>query len=255
MEDFLFTYYRLRPAALRRWHPGVGMRLAAAGDTERARWRWYATAPDGSIGVDVDLLLADRGSTVRLVRDILAGTLSRPGVFSCFGLHEWAMVYGVPEGGQRHESWPLRLGAAGTDAVVDSHHLTCTHLDAYRFFTPQALPRNAFRPTRELAPSMEQPGCLHAGMDLYKHAYHLGPLVPGHLLLACFDLARDLRILDMRASPYDLRDLGYEPIPIETPTGKGVYAAKQRQLAARAEPLRRELLGVCERALGASHPK
>ena len=26
-----------------------------------------------------------------------------------------------------------------------------------------------------------------------------------------------VRELDMRASPYDLRELGYEPVPIETP--------------------------------------
>ena len=28
VEDFLFTYYSLRPAALRRWHPGYGVALA-----------------------------------------------------------------------------------------------------------------------------------------------------------------------------------------------------------------------------------
>ena len=28
VEDFLFTYYSQRPAALRRWHPGFGVALA-----------------------------------------------------------------------------------------------------------------------------------------------------------------------------------------------------------------------------------
>ena len=28
VEDFLFTYYSQRPAALRRWHPGYGVALA-----------------------------------------------------------------------------------------------------------------------------------------------------------------------------------------------------------------------------------
>ena len=28
VEDFLFTYYGQRPAALRRWHPGYGVGLA-----------------------------------------------------------------------------------------------------------------------------------------------------------------------------------------------------------------------------------
>jgi hypothetical protein len=35
-----------------------------------------------------------------------------------------------------------------------------------------------------------------------------------------FRLARDVRELDMRASPYDLADLGYPPVRIETPEGR-----------------------------------
>jgi hypothetical protein len=27
VEDFLFTYYNLKPARLRQWHPGAGLRL------------------------------------------------------------------------------------------------------------------------------------------------------------------------------------------------------------------------------------
>ena len=48
-------------------------------------------------------------------------------------------------------------------------------------------------------PTFEQPGCLHAGMDLYKHAYRLTPLVASELVADCFELARDIRVLDMRA--------------------------------------------------------
>ena len=101
---------------------------------------------------------------------------ARPGQFGCFGLHEWAMVYRTPE--HRHEV-PLRLGQAGTDAVVEQGELRCTHIDAFRFFTPEAVPRNRLAPTRESQPHLEQPGCLHAGMDVYKWAMKLGPLVPG----------------------------------------------------------------------------
>ena len=32
---------------------------------------------------------------------------------------------------------------------------------------------------REDQVALEQPGCLHATMDLYKWAYKLGPAVPG----------------------------------------------------------------------------
>lgn len=80
------------------------------------------------------------------------------------------MVYGVDQDEVRHERWPLRLGSDGTDEVVRSHQLRCTHFDAVRFFTPQAIPLNAVQPTRDEQLDLEQPGCLHAGMDVYKWA-------------------------------------------------------------------------------------
>ena len=40
VEDFLFTYYSFRPAALRRWHPGFGVRLADA--RRRSALKGYA---------------------------------------------------------------------------------------------------------------------------------------------------------------------------------------------------------------------
>src|SRR5690349_8566835 len=60
------------------------------------------------------------------------------------------MVYRTaPEGGTRgHATVALRLGAAGTDAVVESLRLRSTHHDAYRFFTAPARPRNPVAPTR-----------------------------------------------------------------------------------------------------------
>ena len=54
----------------------------------------------------------------------------------------------------------------------------------------------------------------------------------------------------MRASPYDLSDLGYEPVRIETPEGKQEYAAAQREFAERGAPLRQRLIEECERLLG-----
>ena len=70
-------------------------------------------------------------------------------------------------------------------------------------------------------------------MDLYKHAYRLTPLVPSELVADCFELAREIRVLDMRASPYDLSDLGYSPVRVETVEGKQEYAEAQRTFAAR----------------------
>ena len=241
VEDFLWTYYSHRPAQLRRWHPGPGVELA--GDTERADSRHYVATGRGTT-LDVDAYLADRGDTVRFVRDLLASTLGRPAQLSCFGLHEWAMVY--RSGGVRHEAWPLRLGVEGTDAVVEAHSLRCTHFDAFRFFTPDAVGRNAGRPTRDSQVALEQPGCLHAAMDCYKWAYKLGAGVPGVLLLDAFDLARDARELDMRAAPYDLTALGYQPIRIETADGKAEFVAAQRGIADRGVRLRERLIDACD---------
>jgi hypothetical protein len=146
-------------------------------------------------------------------------------------------------------SWPLRLGPSGTDAVVASHRIACSHFDAFRFFTDDARPLNVLRPGREDRSAFEQPGCLHAGMDLYKHAFRLTPLVPSELVADCFELARDIRVLDMRASPYDLSDLGHPPVRVETPEGKQEYVAAQRVFAEHGAPLRRRLVEACERLL------
>jgi len=151
---------------------------------------------------------------------------------------------------------PLRLGLEGTAAVVDAHRVQCSHFDAYRFFSERARPLNALRPTRERQRDLEQPGCLHATMDLYKWAYKLGPAVPGDLLADCFALAYDVRELDIRASPYDLTAYGYRPVPVETPEGKAEYVAGQRRFAERSAPLRRRLLDVCVSLLtSASEPR
>ncbi|MGY1726048.1 3-methyladenine DNA glycosylase [Geodermatophilus sp. SYSU D01062] len=246
--DFLFTYYSETPSRLRRWHPGPGVALApsAEGPAPHAAWRWYATGYDGTVRLDVAAYLADRAPTVRFVRDLLAATASRPAQTGCFGLHEWAMVHRADE---RRHAVPLRLGRAGTDAVVEAHAIRCSHFDAFRFFTPSAVGLNRLRPTRETQVAMEQPGCLHATMDLYKWAYKLSPAVPGELVADCFELAVEVRELDMRASPYDLADRGYAPVRIETAEGKAEYVAAQRGFAERAAPLRRRLVEVCDALL------
>ncbi len=244
VEDFLFTYYSYKPAVLRRWHPGEGIELADAAATPRSEWRWYvAGAETGSIALDGRGYRGDRASLIQNIGRILRATAGRAGSFGCFGLHEWAMVYRQPE--HRHDV-PLRLGLQGTDAVVEASDLRCTHFDAFRFFTPEAVLRNREAPTRDLQPALEQPGCLHAGMDLYKWAVKLGPLVPGELLLDTFAHAREIRTLDMRASPYDLTDWGYAPVPVETPEGKAEYVRHQRAFAERGQALRKRLLAVID---------
>ena len=250
VEDFLFSYYPFRPAQLRRWHPGAGVVLEAAGGMPRADWRFYAPVRGArvalGVALDVAAYLAARGVTVRLVRDLLAATAARPPQLGCFGLHEWAMVYRLTPEEVRHAGWPLRLGPAGTDHVVESHQIRCTHYDAFRFYSPPARSLNLLQLSRETQAALEQPGCLHAGMDCYKWAFKLAPAIPSELVMDCFDLAREIRELDMRASPYDLTALGYEPVPIETPDGKAEYVRAQRGFAERANGLRRRLLAVVD---------
>jgi hypothetical protein len=89
-------------------------------------------------------------------------------------------------------------------------------------------------------------------MDLYKHAFRLTPLVASELVADCFELARDIRELDMRASPYDFAELGLEVVRIETPAGKQEYVAEQRLFAERGAPLRRRLIEECDRLLAAA---
>jgi len=245
VEDFLFTYYSFKPAQLRRWHPGAGTSLVGAARAPQVDWRFYEVDGD-VVGVDVEAFTAARGDTLRFVRDLVVRTAGRPARFGCFGLHEWAMVYRLDPTDVRHTGWPLRLGGAGTDAVVESHQVACSHFDAYRFFTPEAAPLNVLTPTRESQTALEQPGCLHAGMDLYKWAHKLVPAVPSDLVMDCFELARDIRTLDMRAAPYDLRELGYEPVRIETAEGKAEYAAAQRAFTERGQVLRERLVTACD---------
>ncbi|WJZ02580.1 hypothetical protein [Corynebacterium freiburgense] len=237
--DFLFDYYPISPGKLARWHPGRG--IALEGDPPHSHWRDYIRTESG-VTVDIHAFWKRRGTTIAYIRSLLEKTQTNPTHFDCFGLHEWAMVYQTES--PRH-NLPLRLGVKGTNDVVESHRIRCTHYDAFRFFTPAARPLNFHVLQREDQPEFDQSGCLHATMDLYKWAAKLGPLVPGELWLKTFELARDVRILDMEASPYDCREYGFHIVAIETPEGKAEYVQRQRQLAERAAPLRQLLIDLC----------
>ena len=246
VEDFLWEYYSYSPGALRTWHPGWGVTLT--GDVAGfGGVRGYLVDGDGA-RVDPALALR-RADQVRWTRELLLATNARPAHWGCFGLHEWAMVYRSSPDELRHTRLPLRLGHAGTDEVVERHRISCSHYDAYRFFTPAARPLNTRTPTLEARLENEQPGCLHAGMDVYKWAHKLAPFTPAELVADCFELARDIRLVDMRASPYDLSGLGQPPIPIETAEGKAQYLELQREFAGRGGRLRERVIAVCERVL------
>lgn len=258
VEDFLFTYYSLKPGQLMRWHPGAGVVLTGPAAAERTDWKFYRTLTPGertaaglnpeipAVTVDVGAFAAARGTAAGFTRMLLSRTAARKPSLGCFGMHEWTMAYKSEVNGIRHEYLGLRLGAQGTNELVENSRIRCTHFDAFRFYAPEAVGLNELIPTRENQRDLEQPGCLHANMDLYKWAYKLTPLLPGDLVMDCFELAWRIREMDMRASPYDLQDWGYEPIQVETPAGRAAYASFQRGFTEESQQLRARILGLLD---------
>lgn len=242
--DFLFDYYAFRASWLRRWHPGVGVSLTGEGVGSFLERTGYHETPHG-VAVDPARLSPQRRQSVEWLLELLRTMRSRPAFFGCFGLHEWAMVYRENQDSVRHRAWPLRFSPGEVATIVEAQSVCCTHFDAFRFFTPPARPLNRVQPARETMAENEQRGCLHANMDLYKWASKLAPFCASELIADCFELARDIREVDMRASPYDLRALGFAPIRIETEEGRRDYERLQRQFSARGEPLRDRLIEVC----------
>ena len=214
--DFLFEYYRFRPSWLRRWHPGPDVVLQGESAREFLRWPEYH-AVDGGVALNCAALEPRRRESVAWMLDLLQATAERPPQFACFGLHEWAMVYRQTPDEVRHNAWPLRFPPDELARIVEAQPIRCSHFDAFRFFTAPARPLNRLQPERATTLEFEQRGCLHANMDLYKWAFKLAPFTPAELIADCFALARDIREVDMCASPYDLEKLGFTPIRIETP--------------------------------------
>ena len=193
-------------------------------------------------------------ATIGSVANLLRRTAERPEALGCFGRHEWAMVYRQGQDQVRHASWPLRLPPDSIAQVVESSPLRCTHFDAFRFYSAAARPLNVVTPTREKQADLEQPGCLHAAMDLYKWAFRSYPAIGADLTADCFELAREIRDVDMRVAPYDLADLGLAPIRIETPDGRAEFVRYQRDFAERGATLRARLLDAMDTALTAPVP-
>lgn len=251
VHDFLFTYYFQSPRKLEQWHPDHAAALVEVPDPPA----WLLARPyrirDGRRFADPAGMTAKHREALRWIAGLLRATAARPPNFACHGLHEWAMVFGG--GDLRHrETCPLRLPQREIDELVKSRPLCCSHYDAFRFFQPRARPLNRLRPSFETRADHEQPGCVHANMDLYKWASKAMPWIGSELQFECFELAVELREIDMRASPYDLAAFGYPPIAVETPEGRREYESHQRRLADRAAPLRDRLAASLESLLDAS---
>lgn len=156
------------------------------------------------------------------------------------------MVYKLSAEAIRHKSHRLRLSPKEIADFVESQTLCCSHYDAYRFFTEEARPLNVCKPLFESRLEMEQGGCVHANMDIYKWSSKLWPWIGSDFIAKAFLLALQGRELDMRASPYDLSGEGYIPIKIETEEGRRQYQKEQQLFAESSAKLREELLVFCE---------
>lgn len=259
IEDFLFTYYPFSMRKLTQWHPGFG----AALEIDNPLPEWLGKSPykeaNGQLHLPIESLPPQKVSRLAWIRELLVATRDRPPNFGCHGLHEWAMVYGG--GDIRHrEVCPLRLPQEQIDELVCSRPICCSHFDAFRFFQPGAQPMNRLQPDMDSRIDLEQPGCVHSGMDLYKWASKSMPWVGSDLQLECFELALELRELDMKASPYDLTAYGHEPIRVETAEGRRQYEQEQKALSSKAAPLRQKLIDqlslvlASHSAAGCAHP-
>ena len=236
--DFLFEYYAFRPSHLKRWSPGVGTLLENSMPSD---WMFdEMKSIDDHCFLDIKYFDKSRISSLQWILNVLKQSLDRKPSFGCFGMHEWAMVYKADR--VRHDYLSLRMDKDELAEFVESRPLVCTHFDAFRFFTDEAKPQNKFELNRDNFAEIEQPGCLHTNMDLYKWAFKMYPWISSNTIRRAFKLAVETRVMDMKASPYDLRDRGLEPIKIETDEGRREYMQQQMAIYEKSQPIRQQLI-------------
>lgn len=244
--DFLFEYYNFRPAQLSRWSPGLGVKLQISGDEPLPEIS-ELTVNDQVAYLDKKNFPRKRLRSIHWMLDLMHKTAESKPFFGCFGMHEWAMVYRTDE--VRHDQIPLRLSDDAIAEFVESRPLLCTHFDAFRFFTEKARPMNKHQLERDSLKDLEQQGCIHTNMDLYKWAFKMYPWISSETIRNAFSLAVFARTVDMKASPYDLEEYGLSPIKIETEEGRKEYLVQQKEIVKRAAPVRENLIAEYEKVL------
>ena len=237
--DFLHTYYSHPLGRLEKWHPGAGVLLEYDESFEFSES--YYKRENGCTWIAPSKLTPKGRERLTWIHRLLTLTQQRPPNLACHGLHEWAMVFTGADVRHR-ECVPLRLPQTEIDALVSSRPVCCSHFDAFRFFAPDASEFNRLSPTLHTREEHEQPGCIHANMDLYKWAYKCSPWISSDLLRETLFFAIRAREIDMRASPYDLSSFGYDAIPIETAAGRREYEKVQWDLYQSGLPLRQRLI-------------
>ena len=242
VHDFLFDYYQCKRRLITEWHPPTGVTLEGELAKKFLKEAIYSEDQRG-VFIDPSKLTENVVSRIKWIIQLLENAQARRSQHHCYGLHEWAMVY--KENCIRHKDTPLRLSPKEIEKVIETQSIRCTHHDAFRFFTEAAQPLNQIQPHRDDRLENEQFGCVHFNMDLFKWCYKLNPWISSELTLDCFFLAVEARELDMRASPYDLTEFGYEPIRIERPEGREAYQLFQKQTGEKGRQLAATFLEEC----------
>jgi hypothetical protein len=246
--NFLHTYYRYSAESLMKYSPGTGVQLLGTDKRDFSSSGLlhpnFFTVQQKYCAIENEFTGKHKLDMFRRNHELLRSTIDKQPLLSCYGLHEWAMLY---RGHEKHQKQlGLRVSQETIDRVVEEQPLRCTHYDAYRFFSPDAKPLNAIELDRAAQLKKEQPGCIHATMDLFKYAYMVYPLVSSHLLRDCLKIAFTARYIDMRASPYAVHAFeGCEyPISVETEEGRALYAKEQEALLVTSKPIRTRLLAA-----------
>lgn len=237
--DFLFEYYAFRPSHLRRWSPGIGIQLEIDRSGQLPEVS-ELIAEDNYARLNPNFFPQKRIKSLKWTLALLKESRLKKPFFGCFGMHEWAMVYRAEE--VRHEQIPFRLTEDEIHIFVESRPLLCTHFDAFRFFTDKAAPLNRHSLNRDNFQEMEQPGCVHTNMDLYKWAFKLYPWISSEVVREAFFNAVETRKVDMQASPYDATEFGLEPIKIETEAGRTEYLERQSEIYENSKPVRERVI-------------
>ena len=182
-------------------------------------------------------------------KSILETTIASEPIFHCHGLHEWAMLYHPPgapppPSAKFQNELPIRVSQEIINTAVERRGISCTHVDALRFFAPAAGPLNYHGATLQRTEQLvlEQKGCVHAHMDLLKIALKLQPFLDSTLLCDVLEVSIMARKLDVEASPYDVRGYGGGVVAVETEEGRRIYRSRQMTLMDQAEPVRERLL-------------
>lgn len=182
-------------------------------------------------------------------RSILQNTAQAEPILHCHGLHEWAMQYQPPgapppPSAKYQGHLPLRVDQQVINEAVERKGVSCTHVDALRYFAPAAGPLNhhGFKLERIDQLRLEQPACVHAHMDLLKILLRLQPFCEAELLQRVLEIALKARRLDVAASPYDVSSYGVDTVAVESKNGRAQYRTEQLALMKAAAPVREDLL-------------